>query len=193
MKGRRFLAYIIDTVLIILLIGFIGNLLNNTNMDTLHVELSSLNESLLTKDINFVTYLNHYSDILCDLDKQKVLGNIIGIIFMIMYFVIVPFFTKGRTLGKWLCKIRMYKETGMTMNDYIIRALLINGLGYMLLSVFLVFLLPPFSYFLTVSILGFIQIILVLASGFMVLYKKSGTDIEDLLTNSEVIYNNEVK
>ncbi|MDD3341500.1 MAG: RDD family protein [Bacilli bacterium] len=193
MKSRRCIAYIIDTFLIIILLGILGTILNNTNMETLQVELSRLNESFLTKEIGFVTYLNHYSDILCDLDKQKVMINVLGILFMVGYFIIVPFLTKGKTLGKWICKIKVYKQTGMTMNDYIIRAFIINGLGYLLITVLLVLFLPPFSYFLTVSVLGLIQIILVFATAFMVLYNQSGKGIEDIVTESEVILNNEVK
>jgi RDD family. len=193
MKYKRILAYLVDMILISIVILIISKILGNKNIDTLMVEMNSLNENLLSKKENIVTYLNHYSEILRDLDRQKILINFISVIIMFGYFVILPFKNNGQTLGKMLMKIKVTKEEEIKLFDYLVRSFIINGIFYMIVILLLVCILPSFSYFLTISILGFLQIILVITSAFMILYKKNEKGLEDILTKTEVVLIDEVE
>lgn len=193
MKHKRILAYIIDTLLITSLIVLLGFLLKNNNIHALEEELQFLNQSFLSKEVGFSTYLNHYSSIMYDMDRNQMIIHFLSIIFMVLYFVVLPFYWKGQTLGKKWMGIRIDKPEGIHIFHYFMRSFLINGLGYYILSFLFVLFLPDFSYFLTISILGILQIILVITSLFMLLYMKHGKSLEDTLTGTEVVPIDEVK
>ena len=193
MKYKRIIAYLVDMILICAVALIISNLLHNKNIDVLMVEMNTLNSDLFSKKVNIVTYFNHYSDVIRDIDRQKILINFIVVTIMFGYFVILPFKNKGQTLGKMIMKIRVTKKEEITVLDYVIRSFLINGILYMIIILICACILPAFSYFLTVSILGFIQIILVISSAFMILYKKNERSLEDIITKSEIVFIDEVK
>lgn len=193
MKHKRIVAYLIDTILIILLLVGIRVLFQNQNMQTLRLELNELNQSFLSKQVGFSTYINHYSSIMYDMDKQNCLITLIGMILMILYFVILPYKWNGQTIGKKMMHIKIIKNESITIKDLFIRSLFINGLGYGILTFILLWIFPSFSYFLTASFIGILQIILVIVSLFMILYNKNGKDLEDIITQSEVIHVEEVK
>lgn len=190
MKIKRILAYILDMFIAGLIIIIISSVMKNNNLDNLLVEIGSLNESFLMHEVSFITYLNHYSIAFYDLEKQKLLINLITLLIMSIYFVIIPYKNKGMTLGKMVFGIRIYKKD-IKINDYIVRAFTINGLGYILFSVLFIFILPSFSYFLTVSFLAFMQLALVITSFFMLLYNK-GKTLEDIFSKTEVILKEKV-
>lgn len=193
MKYKRLIAYFIDFVILCIFINIISIFLRTSNMDSLQVEMGTLNEQFLTNKIDFGTYLNYYSIILHDLDRQRVVAQIISILFMLFYYVIFPYKNKGRTLGKMLMHLEVYKEEEIGIDTFFIRGILINGIAYLFLSTLFLFVLPSFSYLLTISLLALVQIILVFVSAFMILYKKDGRAIHDILTASYVREYDEVK
>lgn len=185
MKNRRFIAYLFDMSFICIILFILGIAFHTKNIDVLDTEFGHLNQSFFDHKISFITYLHHYASIAYDLDRQKVVIHFIGILIMLGYFVILPYYNKGRTIGKMFMKIKVVKEGDITINDFLLRSFITSGIGYLLLSLLFLFIFPAFSYFLMVSILGFFQIVLVVVSGFMISYKKKG--IEDLITNTNVI------
>ncbi len=190
MKIKRILAYILDMFIVGMIIIIISSFMQNKNLDNLLVEIGSLNESFLMREVSFITYLNHYSIAFYDLEKQKLLINFITLLIMSIYFIIVPYKNNGMTLGKMIFGIKIYKKD-IKITDYIIRAFTINGIGYIFFSVLLIFILPSFSYFLTISFLAFMQLALVITSFFMLLYNK-GKTLEDIFSKTEVILKEKV-
>lgn len=190
MKIKRILAYILDMFIVGMIIIIISSFMQNKNLDNLLVEIGSLNESFLMREVSFITYLNHYSIAFYDLEKQKLLINFITLLIMSIYFIIVPYKNNGMTLGKMIFGIKIYKKD-IKITDYIIRAFTINGIGYIFFSVLLIFILPSFSYFLTISFLAFMQLALVITSLFMLLYNK-GKTLEDIFSKTEVILKEKV-
>ncbi len=193
MKYKRLIAYLIDFAILCIFIFMVSIFFQTSNINHLQIEMSSLNEQFLLKKIDFVTYLNYYSIILQDLDKQKVGLEVIGIVFMILYYIVLPYKNKGRTLGKMLMHLEIYKEGKVGIDTFLVRCLLINGLAFLVFSTFFVFILPSFSYLLTISILGILQIMLVFISTCMILYKKDGRALHDMFTFSYVREYDEVK
>ena len=89
--------------------------------------------------------------------------------------------------------LKIHKKGELTIQSLLYRAILINGLGYVTVSLLLLWILPSFSYFFTISSICILQVILVIVSFFMILYNKDGKSLEDLLTDTEVIHVEEVK
>ena len=184
MTKKRVLAYLIDFIMLLIITSIISNLLTGNQLNLLNIKSTELMEQLFRNEINMTAYINHYSVIFSEMDKHKLIINIITLIYMILYFIVLPYISKGKTLGKKILKIKINKKN-IKIKDYIIRSFIINGTLYLLLLIILNIILPPVSYFITVTFLSIIQIIMVITSYFMILYKGKG--LEDILTSSSVI------
>lgn len=193
MKWKRIIAYLIDFAILSIFILLISSFVKTSNIDHLQIEMNALNEQFLTKKVDFITYLNYYSIILHDMDMQRIVIHLIGILYMSLYYIVLPYKNKGRTLGKMIMHIEVYQKGKLHISTFIKRSMLINGFAYVLLSTLFVLILPSFSYLLTISILAIFQIILVFTSGFMILYREDGKAVHDLLTASHVREYDEVK
>lgn len=187
---KRLTAYIIDMALFGIIIVIAGMFLkNNQNISVLNLELNGINELALNHQIGITTYLSRYAEIMCNLDQQKVLLSIVNCLFILLYFVGMPYFFDGQTLGKKIMKLKIVRRNGelLMLNDLIIRNLVINGLGFMLISLCILYITPSMVYFILSTILGILQIILVIISIFMVIYRKDKRGLHDVLGNTMVI------
>lgn len=188
--SKRFLAYIIDLTILVLFLGIASSLvLNMDNQKVLNDELKIVENQFIEGKISTYTYLNQASNIYHEIDKERVMLSIINIVYILIYFIILPFYNDGKTYGKKLIGIRVIREdeNELTLNDLIYRNLFINGLGYLLVCLSLVYLIPSLYYFISSSILSFIQIVLVFTSVFMILYKHDKKGLHDLWTKTKVV------
>ena len=187
---RRIIAYIIDMIvfcLIVLLLSFI--IKDNANVANLNLEMNSINELALNHEISFSGYITRYADIIHDLDREKVFINILNCVFIMIYFVFIPYFFEGRTLGKKIMGLKIVRNDGelLILNDLIIRNLIINGLGFLLISLSLLYISSSMIYFIATFLLGILQVILVIASVFMIIYRKDHRGIHDILSETKVV------
>lgn len=188
---HRLFAYIIDILLLGIILLIMNTILvDNTTIHTLEHELDTLNDLFITKQIEIPNYIDQYSTIIYNLDKEKLPSIIINILYIIIYFVLVPYFLKGQTLGKKLLNTKIISKTKekVTITSLLIRNTIINGLGYLLLNIISLYLLPSNYYFITISILGIIQFLLVIISSFMILYRRDKRGLQDILSNTKVVY-----
>lgn len=187
---NRALAYFIDMLLFIIVILICTTFLkSNQNVAVLNLELDMINELALDHEISINTYLNRYADIMHNLDQEKVMINLINCIFIMGYFVMLPYFFEGRTLGKKILGLKVKRRDGelLMLSDLIIRNLIINGLGFMLISLCILYIAPSMIYFIIATLLGILQILLVIVSVFMVIYRKDNRGLHDVLSETMVV------
>lgn len=185
---QRFLAYLIDLLIlgvILLITSMIFS--NNQNVIKLQTEYNNVTNDFLNNKINFSTFFNRSAIIYHDLDKQNVIYGIINAFYILIYFVFIPFFNGGYTLGKKILKIRVVRKDKEPLlpNNILYRNLILNGLAYMMICLLLIYILPAFSYYLISIILGIIQIVLLVITLIMVI--KDGEGLHDKLGKTIVI------
>ena len=187
--SKRLCAYFIDAIIVSIIFNCIVMLVpTNRNITVLQSELTTLNEEYLKEDMAIEVYTNRYASIISSLDKENVLVAIIDILVLLGYFVLVPYYWDGKTIGMKLFKIRIKKEKEkLSLNDLIIRCLIINGIGCSMISLCFVYILPDYPYFVLSTILGIIQLLLVIISGFMVIYRHDKRGIHDLVSGTGVV------
>ncbi len=186
---KRILAYLIDLLflgsIIIFIYQFIPELKAVTDLQT---DIAVLNEEYLNRQIETSNYLQNYSNLIYDVDQEQVIFPIINFITLFLYFVIVPFLLQGQTIGKYIMKIKIEsKKEKLSIFSLIVRNLIVNGLGYLILSFLALLFVPKNMYLYVISILGIIQLGLVIASAFMIIYRKDKRGIQDILTNTKVV------
>lgn len=110
--------------------------------------------------------------------------NIIGTLLIIVSFVIIPIINNNQTLGQKLLKIN--KNKPLRIDDLVGRAVIVNGLGYMIFMFIILYLTSDNIYFVLINILGFFQILMIIINSFMVIYSKEKRGIADYFTNTRI-------
>ena len=103
--------------------------------------------------------------------------------------VVYQFYNKGQTLGKRLMKIRVVSNDNreLTINDYIFRSMILNSVLVNILVVVLVMFMNKNYYFYVSFPLQLVQIVLSLITIFMILFRKDGRGLHDMVAHSKVV------
>ena len=184
----RLIAYILDALIISVAVTLISSIFPNSNYKKLNDELNKVTENYTNKEIDFATYVYNYADINQDMMKESLYTNLIQGFLIVGYFIILPVCNNGQTLGKKLFKIKMVSDKGeLDYNQLIIRALIVDGLGYLILSMALLYILPSYAYFITTSILSLVETLVTIISVGMIIKNDNRKGIHDILSGTKVI------
>ncbi len=192
----RLIAYIIDMVIITMLLTVVMMVVpQSENYETYLKEYQQIQTDFLDKKINTDEYVNKSVAVVHDIDYSNVMSMIIEVVVIILYFVIFQAYNKGQTFGKKLMHIKVVSKDGsdLTVNNYIFRSLIVNSLMANILIIGMVLFMNKQIYYYASFGLQGIQIALIVVSMFMMMYKKDGRGIQDLLGNTKVIMYDEVK
>lgn len=186
----RLLAYIIDIFIVSLVAGLISGILpNNGNYEKLREESISLQEKYMNQEISEEEFVRQNALVMYDLDYASVMLYIVEITVVILYFIVFQFYNNGQTLGKKLMKLQTVSidDRKLTVNDYIYRAMILNSVLVNILVVVLVMFMSRDFYFWVNFPLQLIQIVLLLVTVFMIMFRKDGRGIHDMVAHSKVI------
>lgn len=189
MFKQRLLSYLVDMLIITLVLNLLASFfIRGENYTKLSTELNTLNEKYINGDINLNVYINNQADITMDLDKENILLNIFEGFLLIGYFILLPYYNNGKTLGKILFKIKVKSDNGdLDFNKLIIRALIIDGIGFLLLSLGFIYILPSFAYFIFTNILKLLEFIILVISSIMIIKNENKKGIHDILSGTSVV------
>ncbi len=184
---RRLVAYLFDMMVLMGLLMLIYYFLPEShNITVLNQEFDHVNDLLFSNNISFGSYLTRVASIMQELDKERILYSLINAVYIIVYFVIIPFKTK-KTFGMYLMGLKYESKDGkFSVDDLLVRSMITCGLLYLLASLVLIYVLPSIAYFLTNIIFAIIQISLVVISFFMVLYRKDHRGLQDLWSRTVI-------
>ena len=189
MFKKRLLAYILDFILLWLFTTIVVMIVPTSDkFIEVEMQMSELNEKYLASNITYKEYIDEYIPLMKTYDRENLVVNISNMIFILGYFIFYPFYHEGQTLGKKVLRIKIEKENGiLTIRDLIFRNFFTTSLLFLMIASTCVFFLPNEIYFYFTTILSFIQILLVIISIFMILYKKDGKAVHDLLLKTSVV------
>lgn len=189
--SNRFLAYLIDIIIVALLFLCLNSFMpKNHNISVLENEITDLRSSYLKKEIDTKVYFNRYAIIRKNLDQQYIPSNILNVIIILCYFVLVPYYWDGKTIGKKIFKLKIVKSElneKVSLNNYLVRSIINNGVLCFLISMSTVFLFDDSKYLLITIICGILQFLLVIISSFMIIYRHDKKGVQDLVSGTQVI------
>lgn len=187
---KRLLAYLIDITLVLTIIILIGTILpKNSNIEILNQELNQTTDDYFNKQIDFSVYFNQMALIFRDLDKERIMYSVINAILIFIYFIFIPYFFDGKTLGKKIFKIKTIRNDKeyLSLKNLVVKNMIDTGLMYMLLSLALIYILPGTSYFTFTLFLSIFQIGLIITSFIMIIKRKDKRGLNDILSGTKVI------
>ncbi len=195
--STRFVAYLLDILLIYIVAGFLLNTrLINPNydkyMDT-QEKYTELVENASEENMNVLT--DEFKDIFYDLNKYGVAYNIATLTLLLLYFGVFQKFNNGQTLGKKIMKIKVVDNkdgNNVSLLKFIIRTIpmqfiYIGSVLTLLLNSILVYILNGtkflYAYSLIVTIVGIINIV----SFLFIIFRKDKRSVSDLIVNTKVV------
>ena len=184
---KRVFCYILDLI-IITIIGFLLSMVipKSTEYIEAQNDISILSESYLNHEINFTEYFNEYSILAKEVDQNKILYVSLCFVCNLLYFIIIPLFLDGKTIGMALSKLSVKYKFNSLFLVVMIRGIVAYGVLYYLFGLIILF-VPGNIYFIALTILAIIQILVVICSIFMIKYRDDKRSLADILSNSNIL------
>ena len=187
---KRVLAYLVD----IMIISFVSLLLTyfvptSENYNKLNKEFETLTIDYRNQEVTMEEYLEKGTDINYQLNKEGVPQTIASTVLSIIYFVVLAYFMNGETLGKKLMKIKITSNNDkkLTMNNYLIRALVIDSVLMNIITIITILLFSKDIYLTSYNIISYVFSFVYIVSLAMILFSKNGRGLQDILANTKVI------
>ena len=201
-KERAF-AYIIDMIIVSLTFSIITVFFNtsskykklNQELDDVKNEIKNKREQALELGDNYYYYIDldsplihKQAEINHDLVKETIMFKVLNGFLLVGYFVILPYYWNGQTVGKRVMGINIISNEGaLTFNQLIIRALIIDGLGLLVVLLSLVYILTGFPYYIVSMLLNGLENILIVISIIFIIKRPDHRAVHDLLSGTKVI------
>lgn len=186
---QRLLAYVLDMTIVVLVSTLISyQFISTKTVDKLNKQSSEILEKYQNQEISAKTYFNQSMDNSYQLSKETGLTNIVTIVVYVLYFIVYQMYMNGQTIGKRIMKIRVVKNKDgtLSMNDMLIRGLINNYiLANILIAIFV--LINRNTYVYGSSIVQIIQYAILIASIFMIIIRKDGRSVADLICGTKVV------
>ena len=190
MRLDRIKAYLIDLVVILIIYIISTNVIPRSDLlKKYKSDERELHENYVEKKISMSDYTKQYEVLYYNISRESKVDDIVYVVSLLIYFVVVPFFLNGQTLGLFLNRLRIERFTigKLHMWQLLVRNVVIVGLGYSIFRVALVYFLDAKVYYKVLLGISAVQILLLLLSWIMVIRKKEKRGLHEILSNTEVV------
>lgn len=183
---QRFLAYIIDILIIVILLNLVTHNINFDKRNDLSLEITNF---LTEYDPTDTESANKLLDLQYQYNRESILVDTVSVIITIGYFVIFQYFNKGQTIGKKLLKIRVTgkdnKRVGIV--QFVLRSVIIYQILVNIINLILIITVNKMLYLNTYSVLTGIQSIFIVVTMLFILYRKDKRGLHDIMSGTCVI------
>lgn len=189
----RLIAYFIDFMIVsIVCTGIMFLLPKNDNYDKYIKEYEQIQTEFMENKITTGEYFSKSVDVVYDIDYSNALSMIIEVVLIILYFIVFQFYNKGQTLGKKLMKLRVIdvENNDVTLNQIAWRSLIINSIFVNILIIGSLLFLGRNYYFYASYVIQAISLIIIFTTLIMILFRKDGRGLHDVVTKTKVIQEN---
>lgn len=185
---KRLGAFIIDTMILSVIFSLI-TMGFNTDTSNINKEFTTMLEQYENSEITIEEYSDKVTTLNYELQKSSIMVNTVNVVLYVGYFIVFGYLNKGQTLGKKICKIKVVnKDNGRpSIWNMIVRSLFIYGVFTLLFSVIFVNILNNKIFTYGYTIITYIEAIFMIICFFMVLYKKDGKGLHDIMAKTYVI------
>lgn len=192
---KRIIAYLIDILIISLLSAIISiPFSNDEEYQKVSKGLYEITNKYKKEEIKETEYLEEYKNINYELTKLSVNETIVIVVVSSLYFVLYNYYKNGQTIGKKIMKLRIVScdNDKLSINNYVIRSLVVNTTLSNLITVILILTLSKEKYLIYDSkfstVFGLLYII---CFGFA-MYRSDGKGLHDLLASTIVVNDKDV-
>ena len=190
---RRILAFVID----VLIVAIISSLVTMAIPETKEYKnaLKGYKETTTkyaNKEIDEKTFTNDFKSYSYIMNKESVSVSIVSLIMIIVYFVVICYFMNGQTIGKRILRLKIISNNGnkLTMNNFLLRSLIINSILLNLIELFSILFLKKDMYFKVNDIMSYVFGGIYIVCIGLITFRKDKRGLHDYLANTKVVYLN---
>ncbi len=185
---QRFGAFVIDIFIVYLVTSLISvPFVDQKKVDNIQDKSSELVLKYSNEEIGTDDFISEYASLYYKNATSTGFLSLIYIVCAVLYFIVYQTYRNGQTIGKRVMKIRVVSDSSeLSMNQMIFRSLLANCLLINLLSFVLMLFSSKYIYFYCVAIIELIFYIMTFISIIMVMYRRDGRSIHDMLVHTHV-------
>ena len=186
---KRMGAFVIDYFIVLVIVSLITMGFNTNKNNDLNSQMNQLISDYQNEKITIDEYKDETYKLNYELQKENITVNIVTITLYIGYFVVFATLNKGQTLGKKLLKIRVVNKNNdkPSIWNMLVRSLFIYNIISILFSTVAVKFLNINTFTYIYTTLGYIECFVIIISFFMVIYKKDGRGLHDMMAGTNVI------
>lgn len=186
---KRMGAFVIDYFIVLVIASLITMGFNTNKNNDLNSQMNQLISDYQNEKITIDEYKDETYKLNYELQKENITVNIVTITLYIGYFVVFATLNKGQTLGKKLLKIRVVNKNNdkPSIWNMLVRSLLIYNIISILFSTVAVNFLNINTFTYIYTTLGYIEYFVIIISFFMVIYKKDGRGLHDMIAGTNII------
>lgn len=193
---NRFVAFILDVMIVSMIASFISYpFVDAQSLNKLNESSIQVMEDYTAGKIDTKEYFTESNSLMYETARQQGMVSLVTIFLSILYFVVFQIKNGGQTLGKKLLRIKVVStdQGDLTMNQMIFRSLIINSILINMINFGVMIFASKNVYFSIVGTLSFIQFMITVISGFMVMFGERRQGIHDRVAHTEVIQCNLVR
>lgn len=186
---KRMGAFVIDYFIVLFIASLITMGFNTNKNNDLNSQMNQLISDYQNEKITIDEYKDETYKLNYELQKENMTVNIVTITLYIGYFVVFATLNKGQTLGKKLLKIRVVNKNNdkPSIWNMLVRSLFIYNIISILFSTVAVKFLNINTFTYIYTTLGYIECFVIIISFFMVIYKKDGRGLHDMIAGTNII------
>ena len=173
MRIKRIKSFMIDFLILLAFFFLVQVMIPKTDyVKKLEAEQNTIMEDYFAHRIHFQEYVSLYGDVFYESSLEGQIPYLLYLIFMLCYFIVLPFFWKGRTIGCYVCGVQIERFDQGPLHPWqlFIRYSIVFGLGYVFLNNLFLLLLPSSYYFICISIVAVFQFVLAIFSMLTVIF-----------------------
>ena len=187
---KRIIAYLLDLIIVAIISNLLTiNIYNSKQYQDANNEYNNLLHEFSNGEITEEEFFDRSNDTAYTLSKESVVVTIVSEVIVIVSYVVVPYFMNGQTLGKKIMKLKIVSNSNkkITMNNYLIRGLLINLILVNLISIVTILFLDKNMYLTISDIVTKVFSLFYMVSISMVVFKDDRRGLHDVIAGTKVI------
>ena len=187
---QRLVSYLIDFFIIIFIVTGITFFIPTSDAyKEAYEEANEISDLYFNGEISNSEYLSRYGDVSYTMAKETIVVTIIHLVVTVAYFGTYAYYMNGQTIGKKIMKIRVVNKDNSNVGHSILifRTAIIYGVIESIISLIILQFISSNMYLYAITPLEFLQYIFVLISLFMIMFRKDGRGLHDILFKTKVI------
>lgn len=186
----RIVSFIIDTFILSTALGLLTFWVPQSNayQKALEDGTNLINDYSENK-IDFDAYFDKFVENQYTIDKESILVTLVSCVLSIGYFGTFAYYNNGQTLGKKLLKIKVTSNNGKKIKHttYLLRAFILSGTLFSLVSCILLLFIKSNQYLYTVFPISMLSSLITIISALMIGFRKDKRTIHDLICGTKVV------
>lgn len=196
---KRLGAYVFDILIVSMLVSLLSYLPilnpNRTQYSEKYNELVNVYEQYSQSEISESEYTEAGIPITYELYRLNIYYVAIDIVIVILYFGVLPYFLKGQTLGKRLFQLRIVgaKDKPLSIVNYLLRCVVLNNVIISIVLQCIVYFMSVDTFYPVYQNVNLVGYIILYISLFMIIVRRDGRGLHDMVANTKVVYIGETK